>query len=388
MNLKNKTLNQIKLYYVYKLTKNGLGSRDTTKQINNKFFKIFNKKIINEREVIDICNQYSIVRKGFSKKYKYYEKDFEKKLAIKLYTEFYNTQKVILYMKKRHNMDFTEQQLRILAHNVGKKKILRQNNVTGSKFTYLEEKQIVKEYLEGATLQSLAKKYDYKNHVSIIEKLEKYNIPRRTKKEIYNKNKTYKDFTFKEIDCDWKGYFLGLLLTDGCIQHNRVGIGLIDEDAIKFLSKKINVKYSKREYMHNEKRKTMYGIGIYSNEIIEDIKRYGLVENKTHTLQPPKLKNDEIKYLPYIFKGIIDGDGWIRKDGKAFNIASASKDFIYWCKDILENYFGMEKVNVTKKYDNFYILHSAKQKNIEILKNKIYISDMGMKRKYNKVHNL
>ena len=25
--------------------------------------------------------------------------------------------------------------------------------------------------------------------------------------------------------------------------------------------------------MHNEKRKSMYGIGIYSNDIIEDIKR-------------------------------------------------------------------------------------------------------------------
>ena len=39
MNLKNKTLNQIKLYYVYKLTKNGLGSRDTMKQKNIEILK-------------------------------------------------------------------------------------------------------------------------------------------------------------------------------------------------------------------------------------------------------------------------------------------------------------------------------------------------------------
>lgn len=388
INIKNKSIYQIKLYYVYKLTTRGYGSRETEKMINNNFMKFFNKKIIREYEIIDICKKYSIKRKGVSKKYKYYEKDFEKKLAIKLYTEFYNTQKVIQYMKEKHNIDFTEQQLRILAHNAGKKKILRQNTVTVSKYSYLEEQQIVKDYLNGMTLMELANKYNYKTHGSIIGKLKKYNIVVRTKKEVYDKNKTYKDFSFKRIDCDWKAYYLGLLLTDGCVQGTRLGLGLIDEDAIKFLSEKINVKYEVRKYK-NDSRKAMYGIGIYSPELIEDIKRYGLVERKTWTLQPPKLYDDELKFLPYLFKGIIDGDGHISKDGKGFSIGSASKDFIYWCKDILESYFGMKNIIITHIKDiDFYNLHSSRKYNIEILKNTIYKDDMGMKRKYNRLHQI
>lgn len=131
----------------------------------------------------------------------------------------------------------------------------------------------------------------------------------------------------------------------------------------------------------------MFCFSIGTKKLIEQITRFGVVERKTKILQQPSLYNDEIKYLSSLFKGIIDGDGWVSKDGKQFFISSASNGFIKWCKNILENNFHMFDLRIIEK-NNFYILRSAKKQNIAILKEKIYNNSIGMVRKYNRIHQI
>lgn len=373
---------KVKLYYTYKLTKRGYTAREASKYINTRF-----GKIISEQEVVELCRKYNIVRKGIGKKYNYYEKEHIVKLAVNLYIKFYNSQKVCDYINNKYNMNLTVSIIRKFASKMGKQKILRERAITQSKLSYIEEKQLINDYISGMTMIEVANKYGYKTHNSVANKLLKYNIPIRSKDKTLLNKKSYKDFSFEKIDSDWKAYYLGLLLTDGCIQGTTINLGLIDKDAIKYLCDNINVKYTTRNYKLTN-RKTMYQFTIRSRKLIEDIKRLGLVERKTKTLQPPKLYEDEIQYLSFIFKGIIDGDGWIEKNGNGFFISTASGDFAYWCKDILENYFNMANINIRQKYDGFYIIGSSKKNNIEILKNTIYKSSIGMLRKYNRVHKI
>ena len=105
---------------------------------------------------------------------------------------------------------------------------------------------------------------------------------------------------------------------------------------------------------------------------------------KTFSLIGPDLYDGEIKYLSYIVRGIIDGDGWIRKDGREFFISSASNEFIKWCKKALI-YLGFEDLEarfITNEFNGIYIIRSAKKYNLEVLKNKVYNKPFGMERKY------
>lgn len=139
----------------------------------------------------------------------------------------------------------------------------------------------------------------------------------------------------------------------------------------------------------------MYKQGLTANEIakrfgyktrnsVSQVERLGVIENKTFDLRGPNLNEEEVKYLPYIIRGIIDGDGWIRKDGNEFFISSASREFINWCKNSLEE-LGFENIKirfVENEYNGIYLIRSARRVNIELLKSKVYNKSFGMERKY------
>ena len=65
-----------------------------------------------------------------------------------------------------------------------------------------------------------------------------------------------------------------------------------------------------------------------------------------------------------------------------------SYDFILWCKKVLEKVFFMNELNLTQGENGLYNLRTADTQNIEILKAIIYYEPFGMKRKYNKLHNI
>ena len=61
---------------------------------------------------------------------------------------------------------------------------------------------------------------------------------------------------------------------------------------------------------------------------------------KSKILKGPQLFEEEEKFIPYIIRGIIDGDGTVcptSYGGPQFRIITASYDFALWLKDILEN---------------------------------------------------
>lgn len=247
-----------------------------------------------------------------------------------------------------------------------------------------EEKQMVQEYINGASVKNLMAKYGYKTKKSITDKVKKYQSIEAI--EIARKNRKDYQIQFDGITNLFNAYFLGLMLTDGYIQdENKFGIDLTDEDCIAFISKITNKEYKIYESLE-ENRKARYRIIFSDKDSLKKLNEYGVIKNKSKTLQGPVLKEEEYQYLPYIIRGIIDGDGCIYKTSygaPAMYICSASYNFIIWVKSILENRFYFKELSLVQSETGLWRIDTANQQNILKLLILIYDKPYGMNRKYN-----
>lgn len=258
-----------------------------------------------------------------------------------------------------------------------------------------QELQLVEDYRNGATVKSLMAKYGFASKKSIIDKVKKYypNEYQQIIEEAKNGRKNY-NYSLEKIQSDFDAYFLGLLLTDGYIARGReVGIDLTDEDCISFLSQTIGKEY--KVYIPTEQpereiqgKKNRYRLIISDAKLVADIARLGVLPNKTYDLQGPELKPYEFQFIPYIIRGIIDGDGCIFETSygaPAFYICSQSKAFIDWVIDILVNKMYMKDIHLTISPTGLYRAETANQDNILKLISLSYDKPFGMSRKYEKL---
>lgn len=256
-------------------------------------------------------------------------------------------------------------------------------STTTKKYSEEMEKQIVNEYVMGASTKFLMNKYGFKTRKSITDKVKKYGYNVRSNREEIMKNKPYEYFSMEVIDSEFKAYLLGLLLTDGYIVHNTVGLDLVDEDCIKFISSTIQKPY--HSYEREGNRQNRHRIIINNPKLVSELTRFGIVPQKTKTISGFELHEDEYKYYPYIIRGMVDGDGWIRKDGKEFFICTASYNMALWIQKTLKNRLYMSDINI-QQADSVWQVRTANMHNLDILKTIVYDKPFGMARKYNKLH--
>ena len=249
-----------------------------------------------------------------------------------------------------------------------------------------QELQLVEEYKKGTPVVELMAKYGYKTKKSIIDKVKKY-YPN----EYQDIVKTARDsrrgyvYSLEEIVSPFDAYLVGLLLTDGYVLSDRDGVGLdmTDEDVIAFVANTIGTKYSSYE---NENKKTRYRVLITLPGITDEVARFGILPRKSTIIPAPQLSEKEKLFLPYIIRGIIDGDGSVAKTsygGAQFFIVTKSDKFANWIKDILTNNFFMEDINVRKEKNDMFRIETANQYNILKLIALVYNKPFGMNRKYN-----
>ena len=178
---------------------------------------------------------------------------------------------------------------------------------------------------------------------------------------------------------------MGLLLTDGYVLSDRDGLGLdmTDEDVVAFVANTIGTKYTSYDI---ENKKTHYRVLITIPGISSEAKRFGIVPRKSNIVPEPQLMEKERKFLPYIIRGIIDGDGSVAKTsygGSQFFIVTKSEVFANWIKKVLENDFFMEDISIRISSEGLYRIETANQYNILKLIALVYNKPFGMNRKYN-----
>lgn len=246
-----------------------------------------------------------------------------------------------------------------------------------------EERQMVQEYIAGTPVKTLMSKYGYKTKKSVTDKVKKY----ESAEAIIIARNNRKDYAieFNEINNSFNAYFLGLMLTDGYIQdENKFGIDLTDEDCIAFISQVTGKEY--KTYTDGENKKTRYRIIFSNNKVVETLAKYGVVPRKSKILGKINLTEEEQKYLPYIIRGIIDGDGCVYTTSygaPAFYICSASQEFIEWIKQVLENRLYFKELSISQSKEGLWRIDTANQQNILKLLVMVYDKPYGMNRKYN-----
>lgn len=249
-----------------------------------------------------------------------------------------------------------------------------------------QELQLVEEYRKGTPVVSLMSKYGYKTKKSITDKVKKY-YPDEYENIIKEAQSGRRGYTYSlsELTSPFDAYLVGLLLTDGYVLSDRDGLGLdmTDEDVIAFVANTIGTKYTSYNV---EGKKIHYRVLITVPGITAEVARFGIIPRKSNIVPEPQLMNKERKFLPYIIRGIIDGDGSVAKTsygGSQFFIVTKSEVFANWIKKVLENDFFMDDISIRVSNEGLYRIETANQYNILKLIALVYNKPFGMNRKYN-----
>lgn len=235
----------------------------------------------------------------------------------------------------------------------------------------LEQKvidELVRKYtLEKQSLYRLVQ--DYKISQSKIEKVLKENgVVLRTYVEAKQEGRKYKinDDYFKKQSHNM-AYILGLLAADGYIseKENLISIGLITEDIelLEQINKELQNERPIKTYEFNDngRERSMSKFQTWSAAIKKDLAHYSIVPQKTFKLKPPLLLQS--KYYIDFIRGYFDGDGsiWINHRGEVgLDIIGASRDMIYWIREVLVNQYGVPNNGVyTRATDNGTVIYKV-----------------------------
>lgn len=194
-------------------------------------------------------------------------------------------------------------------------KILKENNISirgGRKRKTLSDiqlKELKELFYNGVTYEKLSQYFNLDKE-TLHNIIQENNFIRKNNNRI-NKN-IISDY-FSNIDCPEKAYWIGLLYTDGSVDHykttGRIRLQLKNED-IEILEKlkqdlqlDCSIIYDKR-IDHQ-----CASIEFTDEQIFNDLSQFGIIPNKTY--RSNHLIYDKIpnKFIPAYLLGLFDGDG-------------------------------------------------------------------------------
>ena len=203
---------------------------------------------------------------------------------------------------------------------------------------------------------------------------------------------------FNVIDSESKAYFLGLLISDGCINdNNRINISLQKDDTYileKFL---LELGYNGVLYTlnpKNPKHKIQRKFSLRSDIMYDDLLKYGFIENKSLTIKFPEGLKDNF-YVIHFIRGIFDGDGHIslKKNNTTCLKITGTKELLSGIEDIFIKELGIPKGGwyQANKLKNTYERTYNKREYIFKIYEFLYKDsndDLRLLRKYNFLTNL
>lgn len=230
-----------------------------------------------------------------------------------------------------------------------------------NKFNKEKELDIIRMYLDGASQKEIAEYYGTYN-TSIRRVLLRHNVPiiSNSDRQSFVDKKLFNNFKDKEVQ-----YWLGMLMADGCIYHNRVTLQLKDLDHIQkfkiFLKNKVNIK----NIVHKVFKTTNYRIDFRNQYIVQRLKGWGIRPKKSKTAR------FECGITYPILLGLFDGDGSIIKSNTSTR----------WCvftasirlKDQLFEFLKSEGFNPTiTESKGVYAVNLYRKQELNLLFNRLY----------------
>lgn len=189
----------------------------------------------------------------------------------------------------------------------------------------LPEKEICFLYeKENFSLKELMLKYNLKNYSSIRRVLVKNNIKiRKNTNKRLNKHKLNVDY-FKEINSKEKAYFLGWIVSDGCLHKTKykVSFHLKEREPLDKLKLAINTTipispYDLKPDKRTNKIYSGFSFQINSRQFHDNLVKLGVNIGKSQRCKVPKMNK---KFISHFFRGLFDGDGSIHIAGPGIRV--------------------------------------------------------------------
>lgn len=248
---------------------------------------------------------------------------------------------------------------------------------------------ITKDYLsQPQTLSELSLKYKLSSP-TIAKILNERDIGRYNKVQLFSP-KLKEDF-FENIDTEEKAYFLGLIITDGCVHKTRnkqasVSITLHDNDT--YLLERFKAAVNSNKKITNDGRGCS-SIMILSDKMADDLAKYGVVPNKSFaTIFPKDIANLDL--YGHLLRGIFDGDGsmsFYRRQNRTshdrkIRLCQGNRQFLIDIIDFLYDNFGIKKTSIREEKDNLWSFSYRKNSSLLSLIDLLYKNaSIYMKRK-------
>lgn len=216
--------------------------------------------------------------------------------------------------------------------------------------------------------------------------LNEYNIPEIS----YCKrvNPLINEDFFEEIDSEDKAYWIGWIITDGCISaHNMLSLTLQQQDVDILQQLERDLGLTDRISIVNNKYNRL---SFCCKKIVNDLGKYGIVMNKTFSVRLPKV---EERLIPHLLRGCFEGDGGVcysKRRGKIENEVNFCGN--YECVSDFQRLickFGVTKNKISKNNSIWRVRWSSK-KDLKKIFEVLYCCDNKhrLERKYNRFKNI
>ena len=214
-----------------------------------------------------------------------------------------------------------------------------------------------------------------------------YYKPKRKQSKVHNL--CYNPRFFNKIDSELKAYFLGLLMSDGYIlttlYNKEIGIALKASD--KYILDILNENISPLKKI--SRYKNSYKWKVISEDMYEDLKHHGILENKSHIdYNYPKIPK---KFDKDFIRGYFDGDGCISVKSTGYNVISFCSNSKLFLQELASKllYYGIQTrpifTTTRGRLSEFHTLYISGGINKGIFKNFLYTdATIFLKRKYEK----
>ena len=239
---------------------------------------------------------------------------------------------------------------------------------------------ILKLLKKGITAYNISKQTNCST--SVISRIAKENnIITQTKEEYIEKIKKVKNNPFENLNDSNVNYWLGFLSADGSVYEDRIRLGLQEQDLTHI------VKF--KDFINSDLRiiKTIkdntyigYNVAFRNKEVVDFLINMGITSNKSLTLEM------NLNITKDFIRGVVDGDGYIRKKGYEVSIATGSEIFAEQLKKSFVNLFNITpkiyKNSKNHKNTIYNVTILGKEKVKFVLKELYTNADTYLERKY------
>lgn len=187
----------------------------------------------------------------------------------------------------------------------------------------LEDKEIVRRYENGESSIDISVGSGIgERAIRLI--LHKHNVEMRSgRKRKWLVNESFFDEWSKEM-----AYVLGFAFADSTASRNCIVFFQKEAEILNKIKRAV-CSTAPLQYKDN-----LYHLPINSKRIINKLKEFKIIGNKTYTKKFPEIKEE---YKWSFVRGFFDGDGHINKKGNYLTFSCCSKDFSYPLYEFLKS---------------------------------------------------